>query len=156
MNKLQLTPVLTLDGTTDIACVSICPVCGFHNRILWSALRSYGTGVVGSCKHYLGVTHVGPNVVEAHYEDEPQQPFEKSYQTVDDECEDCGHPLRYHGKEGCEYERDVFLSGLNSDGLVACRCSCASFKHTYEPLEAKLEEWYQRIQNWKCDVPSVQ
>ena len=37
----------------------------------------------------------------------------------------CGHAPRYHGKEGCEYERDRWVSGESMGAWVAWKCNCS-------------------------------
>jgi hypothetical protein len=53
-----------------------------------------------------------------------------------DECDECFHTRSHHGKDGCEYEADHWVSGINCDGLVAWRCPCKSFKQIEVHLDA--------------------
>ncbi len=55
--------------------------------------------------------------------------------TPDDECEECGHPIRAHmDTYGCEIEGgDVWVEGTNCGGLVAAGpCGCQAHKAEYE------------------------
>lgn len=67
--------------------------------------------------HYLG-----PDTEHGHdNEEEPEA----------DICPDCDHKIGLHGRYGCEYEQDRWVSGLHNDALMAVPCGCK----TYEVLK---------------------
>jgi hypothetical protein len=48
-------------------------------------------------------------------------------------CDDCNHPLRLHGPEGCEFERgDSWVDGESMGAWMAggpCGCSAVTLEH---------------------------
>lgn len=45
----------------------------------------------------------------------------------EEECDECFHPIRLHGKHGCEVERDRYESGY---APMAVPCGCQACKAT--------------------------
>ena len=47
-------------------------------------------------------------------------------------CDECGHQIRFHRTDGCEYERgDAWVEGENCGGLVAqgpCGCTAITLE----------------------------
>ena len=37
-----------------------------------------------------------------------------------DECNVCGHPLKDHGKEGCDHDRTIYFESIAIDGPCGC------------------------------------
>jgi hypothetical protein len=59
-------------------------------------------------------------------------------------CEGCGHPISFHDpKYGCDYEKDVWVSGTNADGLVALPCGCGDHAAETDPLQLLLRRAYE-------------
>lgn len=53
-------------------------------------------------------------------------------------CDDCDHPIRFHGKYGCEYERgDAWVTGTQGDQstVLMAQGPCGCQAVTFEPIE---------------------